>query len=835
MSYDIFVSYASADKSFVDALVHSLEATGIRCWYAPRDIPTGMEWPAAITGAIKESSLMLLVFSKNSNMSQEVAKELAVASNNSRLVVPVNLDRTIPSAQMEYHLTNRHWLDVYNLAIEAAIKKVHACLVEYEHLFTPGEKKLSPPVPKDLPLPPLARSTKKPLALGAAVAVCLVLAALFFFRDSLLKQADPPPSVAPATVQVAELAPPATQPNDAPPEALVRAFLEQALGQTDAAIDSLQPDWKTKGEAAYEGTVAVTFEFIRPLFEAGTLDEALGKAGEKSAETALLNYSLEQAATLPEPARGSLLEMAPKTPLHTLEFIKETVPAKHTRKVVVLLHADRVDRGWKFTVVDTLSDPKAVSGRERSHYSKEALIIGTDETRQRIQTLVAETRQFANEVENAGADARKTREESIAAHNAALAALLKPGSIFWGLVENEASEPLRLGFIVHAPDATNLLYSMTVLLPDTFPDMPRGTLLIHADSSGRHSLLLTIGKSKATLEHSGDKLAGPLQGATGKATFTLITAEQLEQEKERSARRLAAKNARQEKADAEKKANEEAIAAHNEALVALLKPGNIFWGVVEKEDDELLRLGFMLHAQDATGVVYPVTVFLPDAFPDLPLGNMLVRADASGRRALLLELGKSKVALEHTGDKLTGPLQGATGKATFTLITAEQLEQEKARSAQRLAGKKALDEKNSPATRPDNTVPASPYPPLKALADGKPLAAVHLLPVEGTTARLALQILAPNRTIEAVRIDNVDGVASRWRSDGKESAEPLTVMDGASTLAQGRSDMAFVPGEAEKLLTLSFTDNGAVAGRETTLRITVFFTDKSRVACLLAK
>ena len=135
MNYDIFISYANEDKAFVDAMVHSLEAFNIRCWYAPRDIPTGMEWPAAITDAIKASTLMLLVFSKNSNRSQEVAKELAIASNNNRLVVPVNLDRTAPSAQMEYHLTNKHWLDLYDLETEVAINRVHECLLEYENMF----------------------------------------------------------------------------------------------------------------------------------------------------------------------------------------------------------------------------------------------------------------------------------------------------------------------------------------------------------------------------------------------------------------------------------------------------------------------------------------------------------------------------------------------------------------------------------------------------------------------------------------------------------------------------------------------------------------------------
>ena len=127
----------------------------------------------------------------------------------------------------------------------------------------------------------------------------------------------------------------------------------------------------------------------------------------------------------------------------------------------------------------------------------------------------------------------------------------------------------------------------------------------------------------------------------------------------------------------------------------------------------------------------------------------------------------------------------------------------------------------------------SPYPALQAAANGKPQAAVNRVSVDGKEVQLALQVLAPGKTIETVRIDNIDGVLSKWRSDGKESAAPLTVMDGADTLTKGTTAMNLALAEAEKLLTISFTDNGAVSGKETTLRITVFFADKSRVACLL--
>ncbi|MDB5446864.1 MAG: hypothetical protein JWQ97_2181 [Phenylobacterium sp.] len=41
MSHDVFISYSSRDKPTADALCHTLDAAGVRCWMAPRDIQPG--------------------------------------------------------------------------------------------------------------------------------------------------------------------------------------------------------------------------------------------------------------------------------------------------------------------------------------------------------------------------------------------------------------------------------------------------------------------------------------------------------------------------------------------------------------------------------------------------------------------------------------------------------------------------------------------------------------------------------------------------------------------------------------------------------------------------
>ena len=39
--HDVFISYEHESKSIADNIVASLEASKIRCWYAPRDVIDG--------------------------------------------------------------------------------------------------------------------------------------------------------------------------------------------------------------------------------------------------------------------------------------------------------------------------------------------------------------------------------------------------------------------------------------------------------------------------------------------------------------------------------------------------------------------------------------------------------------------------------------------------------------------------------------------------------------------------------------------------------------------------------------------------------------------------
>ena len=70
MPHDIFICHSAKDKPTADALCATLEAKGLRCWIAPRDVLPGADWSEAIIDAINGSRALVLVYSEHANTSR---------------------------------------------------------------------------------------------------------------------------------------------------------------------------------------------------------------------------------------------------------------------------------------------------------------------------------------------------------------------------------------------------------------------------------------------------------------------------------------------------------------------------------------------------------------------------------------------------------------------------------------------------------------------------------------------------------------------------------------------------------------------------------------------
>ena len=114
MSADIFISFASQDSKIASTICAAIESRGFKCWISSRDILPGENFQSAIVRAIRSSKILLLVFTANSNRSDEMTKELALASQQKLMVVPLRVEDVTPSDAFAYEFATRQWIDLFS-------------------------------------------------------------------------------------------------------------------------------------------------------------------------------------------------------------------------------------------------------------------------------------------------------------------------------------------------------------------------------------------------------------------------------------------------------------------------------------------------------------------------------------------------------------------------------------------------------------------------------------------------------------------------------------------------------------------------------------------------
>jgi hypothetical protein len=109
----IFVSHSSRDRKMAETICRALEARGLRCWISSRDVAGGDNYQAAIVRAIRQARIMLLVFTENANNSDEIKKEIALASRNKLTVIPLRIEDVLPNEALDFEFATRQWIDFF--------------------------------------------------------------------------------------------------------------------------------------------------------------------------------------------------------------------------------------------------------------------------------------------------------------------------------------------------------------------------------------------------------------------------------------------------------------------------------------------------------------------------------------------------------------------------------------------------------------------------------------------------------------------------------------------------------------------------------------------------
>ena len=106
MSHNVFISYKSEEYTEASWVKSCLEENGLKCWMAPDSIPGGSSYADEITSAIENCQVFVLILSQKVQTSNHVKKEIDLALNNGKPILPFMIENCRLQKAFNYYLTD---------------------------------------------------------------------------------------------------------------------------------------------------------------------------------------------------------------------------------------------------------------------------------------------------------------------------------------------------------------------------------------------------------------------------------------------------------------------------------------------------------------------------------------------------------------------------------------------------------------------------------------------------------------------------------------------------------------------------------------------------------
>jgi len=146
----IFISHATEDKRLADAICQYIEARGLRCWLAHRDIPIGANFGKAVGEVIPRCSSMIVVLSTAAGTSDYVGNEVASARELNIPILPFRIEEVEYPHHLPLFLQTTQTLDASKGRPQDYFPALYAACAG-EALFAARRPKQSPPLKKSHP------------------------------------------------------------------------------------------------------------------------------------------------------------------------------------------------------------------------------------------------------------------------------------------------------------------------------------------------------------------------------------------------------------------------------------------------------------------------------------------------------------------------------------------------------------------------------------------------------------------------------------------------------------------------------------------------------------
>jgi adenylate cyclase len=122
---DIFISYSSKDRTQAEQLIEVLGSAGYSVWIDKSGIDLAANWSKEIVQAIDSCHVFLVLLSQHSVESQNVLKEVSLAAEQKKKILPLDVEAVALPEDLRYHLAGIQRASVTNIdAIIRTLKKV---------------------------------------------------------------------------------------------------------------------------------------------------------------------------------------------------------------------------------------------------------------------------------------------------------------------------------------------------------------------------------------------------------------------------------------------------------------------------------------------------------------------------------------------------------------------------------------------------------------------------------------------------------------------------------------------------------------------------------------
>src|SRR5438105_1688615 len=128
MAHDVFISHSTKNKAAADAVCATLEKAAIRCWIAPRDVQYSRSFPGEITRAIKESKAIVLIFSADSNNSEQILREVQLAADARLHIIQFRIEDVAPNDDLQFYLSSLQWFDAMTPPLDEHLSRLAIAL-----------------------------------------------------------------------------------------------------------------------------------------------------------------------------------------------------------------------------------------------------------------------------------------------------------------------------------------------------------------------------------------------------------------------------------------------------------------------------------------------------------------------------------------------------------------------------------------------------------------------------------------------------------------------------------------------------------------------------------